>query len=49
MWKLHAPEGVAVQSTVEHLVDVMQPDTEQILVGQVRYLNSDLLTWWKLG
>src|SRR5438093_3959706 len=45
MWKLHAPEGVAVQSTVEHLVDVMQPDTEQILVGQVRYLNYESEGW----
>jgi hypothetical protein len=45
MWKLHAPEGVAVQSTVEHLVEVMQPDSEQILVGPVRYIDYEREGW----
>lgn len=37
MWKLHGSEGVSVQTTYQRFVGAVAPNTQEIVVGQVRY------------
>ena len=45
MWKLHASEGVAIQSTFGRFVEAIKPSELEILVGLVKYLDYETEGW----
>ena len=45
MWKLHAADGISIQSTFERFVDAVAPATRKIYLGQVRYLDYEKEGW----
>ena len=45
MWKLHACDGVSVQSTFQRFVDAIVPSAGIIYLGEVRYLNYEMEAW----
>lgn len=45
MWKLHASEGVAIQSTFQRFVDAIKPSELKIFVGLVKYIDYETESW----